>query len=232
MLVLSLDTTTRFGSAALVSGQKLLAEIDYLSPSTHSRQVFEALSALLKLAGIEFDQLDGLAVAAGPGSFTGIRIGLSLVKALSLASSLPVASVSSLQALAMKLLWPGVRMISPVIDARKGEVFSCLYQVENSKLNEIVPAGAYEPGRFLAGLPAGEPIYFIGTGVDLYFTLFQEKLGERAIITDRSNYLASEIGQLGEAILNQGNGLKPGQIEPVYYRPSQAEEKRTDQIKT
>ncbi len=231
MLVLSLDTTTRFGSAGLVSEQKLLAEINYLSPSTHSRQVLEAIAAALRIAGIEFDQLQGLAVAAGPGSFTGIRIGLSLVKALSLASGLPVASVSSLQALASKLLWPGVKMISPVIDARKSEVFGCLYQVENSKLKEIVPAGAYEPGQFLTRLPAGEQIYFIGTGADLYFPLFREKLGERAIITDRSYYLASEIGQLGEALLSQGKGLKPEQIEPVYYRPSQAEEKKTDQAK-
>ncbi|HRD01659.1 MAG TPA: tRNA (adenosine(37)-N6)-threonylcarbamoyltransferase complex dimerization subunit type 1 TsaB [Candidatus Saccharicenans sp.] len=231
MLILSLDTTTRYGSVGLVSERQLLAEINYLSPSTHSRQVFRALSTLLKIAGKQFDDIDGLAVAVGPGSFTGIRIGLSLAKALSLASGWPVASVCSLQALASKLLLPGIKMISPIIDARKGEVFACLYQIENSRLQEVVPAGAYEPEKFLAMIPGSEPVYFIGTGVDLYLPFIKERLGPRAMITDRSYYLASEIGQLGQALLSQGKGLKPGEIEPIYYRPSQAEEKRTAKAK-
>jgi len=96
MLVLSLDTTTRFGSVGLVEGRKLLAEVNYLSPFNHSRQVFEALEALFKITGKKINEVDGLAVAAGPGSFTGIRIGLSLAKYLSLASDRPVAAVSAL----------------------------------------------------------------------------------------------------------------------------------------
>ncbi|MDD8020490.1 MAG: tRNA (adenosine(37)-N6)-threonylcarbamoyltransferase complex dimerization subunit type 1 TsaB [Acidobacteriota bacterium] len=231
MLVLSLDTTTSYGSVALVSEKKLIAEINYLSPSTHSRQVFEALELVLKISGKSLNELDGLAIASGPGSFTGIRIGLSLAKALALASGLPVAAVSSLQALAMKLILPGVRMISPLIDARKGQVFACVYQVENSRLKEILPAGVYEPEQFLAMIPGGQPVYFIGTGADAYLPLIKNKLGQQAVMEERSYYLAAEIGRLGESILSQGKGLKPGQIEPVYYRPSQVEEKKTDRTK-
>jgi tRNA threonylcarbamoyladenosine biosynthesis protein TsaB len=229
MLVLSLDTTTRFGSVGLVEGRKLLAEVNYLSPFNHSRQVFEALEALFKITGKKINEVDGLAVAAGPGSFTGIRIGLSLAKSLSLASDRPVAAVSALNALAMKLLWPGVKIIAPVIDARKGEIFACLYQAKKSGWQEIVPAGAYEPETFLAMIAVEQPVYFIGTGVDVYLPLIQTKLGKRAVITERSYYLAAEIGLLGEALLAQGKGLKPEEVEPIYYRLSQAEEKKTVQ---
>mgnify|MGYP003467690097 FL=1 len=161
MLVLSLDTTTRFGSVALVDGKKLLAELNYLSPSTHSRQVFEALEALSKITGKKISEVDGLAVAAGPGSFTGIRIGLSLIKSLSLASGRPVAAVSALTALARKLLCPEIKIIAPAIDARKGEIFACLYQADRSELQEVIPAGAYEPEKFLAMLSVEQPVYFI-----------------------------------------------------------------------
>ncbi len=230
MLVLCLDTTTRFGSVALVDGKKLLAEVNYLSPSTHSRQVFEALEALSKITGKKISEVDGLAVAAGPGSFTGIRIGLSLIKSLSLASGRPVAAVSALTALARKLLCPEIKIIAPAIDARKGEIFACLYQADRSELQEVIPAGAYEPEKFLAMISVEQPVYFIGTGVDVYLPLIKAKLGEQAVITERSYYLAAEIGQLGAVLLAQGKGLKPEEVEPIYYRPSQAEEKKTDQV--
>lgn len=226
MLILATDTTTRYGSVALVSEGNLLAEVNYVSPSSHSRQVFQAMDELLKVAGKKLSELDGLAIAAGPGSFTGIRIGLSLVKALASASKKPVASISALQALAHKVIFPGVEYISPVIDARKGEIFACAYRLAGSELEEIVAAAAYNPEAYLNLLPKDSPVYFIGTGVDLYWPLIKEQLGQRARIINRSYHLAAEIGLLGEELLKLGRGLNPAQLEPIYYRQSQAEEKK------
>lgn len=226
MLLLAVDTTTRFGSVAVVRSGEVLSEVNYVSPSSHSRQVFRAVDEALRVAGLKFDDLEGLAVAAGPGSFTGIRIGLSLVKALALASGRPLAAVSALEALARKLLAPGVGLVVPMVDARKGEVFAGAYQAGGDGLKEQVPAGAYRPADFLARLPAGGTITFIGTGAGLYRPLIEDRLGARAIFSGRSLHVAAEVGLIGEKHLTGGKSISPAALQPIYYRPSQAEEKK------
>jgi len=227
MLILALDTTTRFGSVALLEDNVLLVEINYTSPSSHSRQLFQAVDEVFKVSGRKLEQMEGLAVAAGPGSFTGIRIGLSLTKSLGLASGKPVAVVSSLQALASKMIFPGAELIVPLIDARKGEIFAALYRVaENKKLQEILPEGAYLPEDFINQIPAEGDVDFLGTGGDLYHELITAKMGPRARFSTRSYYLATEVGQVGYEIIKSGRGQTASALEPIYYRKSQAEEKK------
>lgn len=227
MLILALDTTTRFGSVALLEHENLLAEIDYVSPASHSRQLFQAVDQVFKLSGRKLEQLQALAVSAGPGSFTGIRIGLSLVKALGLASGKPVAVVSSLEALGRKMTFPGAELIAPVIDARKGEIFAALYRVgQDGNLQELLPEGAYQPEKFLGLLPAEGRIDFLGTGCDLYGDLITTKLGARARFSRRSYFLAAEVGLIGCEIIKSGGGREAAMVEPIYYRKSQAEEKK------
>ncbi len=226
MLLLAVDTTTRFGSVAVVRSGEVLSEVNYVSPSSHSRQVFRAVDEALRVAGLKFDDLEGLAVAAGPGSFTGIRIGLSLVKALALASGRPLAAVSALEALAMKLLTHGVDLMVPMIDARKGEVFAGAYQPDGGWLRELVPAGAYHPVDFLARLPSSAPAIFIGTGARIYRSMIEDRLGARAIFSGRSLHVAAEVGLIGEKHLTGGKSISPAALQPIYYRPSQAEEKK------
>ncbi|MGQ9800693.1 MAG: tRNA (adenosine(37)-N6)-threonylcarbamoyltransferase complex dimerization subunit type 1 TsaB [Candidatus Saccharicenans sp.] len=227
MLILAVDTTTRFGSVALVSGEEVLAEVNYASPSSHSRQVFRAVDDIIRLSGLKFDQIEGLAVAAGPGSFTGIRIGLSLVKALALASDRPLAAVSALEALASKLILPGSGLIVPMIDARKGEVFAGAYIAAGGELEEVLNPGAFNPSGFLIRLPDSGSISFIGTGAELYRSLIEEKFGARALFWNRSFHIAAEVGRLGQKLLAASQGLSPADLQPIYYRQSQAEEKKT-----
>ncbi|NPV82801.1 MAG: tRNA (adenosine(37)-N6)-threonylcarbamoyltransferase complex dimerization subunit type 1 TsaB [Candidatus Aminicenantes bacterium] len=227
MLLLAVDTTTRFGSVAVVGNGEVLSEVNYVSPSSHSRQVFRAVDEALRVAGLKFDGLEGLAVAAGPGSFTGIRIGLSLVKALALASGRPLAAVSALESLALKLLAPGVGLMVPMIDARKGEVFAGAYRPDGVGFKELVPAGAYLPADFLDRLPSAGPATFIGTGARLYRSMIEDRLGTRAIFSSRSLHIAAEVGLIGEKLLAGGRGLSPAALQPIYYRQSQAEEKKT-----
>ncbi len=225
--MLAIDTTTRFGSVAVVASGEVLAEVNYVSPSSHSRQVFRAVDEVIRLTGLKFDDLEGLAAAAGPGSFTGIRIGLSLMKALALASGRPLAAVSALEALASKLLLASVEVMAPMIDARKGEVFAAAYRAAGQGLREVVPAGAYRPADFLARLPAGVSTTFIGTGAELYRPLVTDRLGEQAVFSKRSFHIAAEVGLIGEKLLAGGQGLSPAALQPIYYRQSQAEEKKT-----
>ncbi|MDY0231057.1 MAG: tRNA (adenosine(37)-N6)-threonylcarbamoyltransferase complex dimerization subunit type 1 TsaB [Candidatus Saccharicenans sp.] len=226
MLILAVDTTSHFGSVALIEGRELIAEVNYISPSTHSRQVFRAVDELLNLSGQKFDNLEGLAVAAGPGSFTGIRIGLSFIKALALASGKKLVGVSALEAISYKLLWPGVELIVPMIDARRGEIFAGAYSTLDGQLREVISPGAYNPGNFLDLIPVEKETYLIGSGVDLYRSLINDKLGPRAIIPNRSYYLAAEIGLIGEDLLKKGQRISPAELKPIYFRKSQAEEKK------
>ncbi|MEW5901063.1 MAG: tRNA (adenosine(37)-N6)-threonylcarbamoyltransferase complex dimerization subunit type 1 TsaB, partial [Acidobacteriota bacterium] len=139
MLILALDTTTSSGSVALLDGTRLVAEINAESATTHSARLLRSVDYLLKSNGLNIRTIGGFAVAAGPGSFTGIRIGLSTVKAFAFASGVPVAPVSSLSALALKLRETQGRLFCPLLNAKKGEVFAALFEAQGNELKETIP---------------------------------------------------------------------------------------------
>ena len=168
MRILSLDTTTGCGSVALLDNARLLAEINAESGLTHSARLLRTVDFLLKKNGLEIKDLDGFAVAAGPGSFTGIRIGLSTIKAFAFASRKPAAPVSTLAALALKLRETQGRLFCPFLDAKKGEVYAALYEPRDRELKAVIGEGAYGPDAFLSALPAHRVIHFIGNGVDVF----------------------------------------------------------------
>lgn len=226
MLILALDTTTASGSVALLEKTRLLAEMNAESGSSHSARLLRSVDQLLRLNSLAIKDIDGFAVAAGPGSFTGIRIGLSTAKALAFASGKPVAPVSTLKALAFKLKDSQVRLISPILDAKKGEIFAALFESQAKGLEEVIPQAAYRPDRFLAGLPTHRLISFIGNGAEV----FQEKifayLKDKARFPSRSFFIGYEVGVLGYEILKSGRGKSGEDLQPIYFRRSQAEDKR------
>jgi len=226
MRILALDTTTGSGSVALLENTRLLAEINAASPTTHSSRLLRSVDDLLKRNSLEIQDIDGFAVAAGPGSFTGIRIGLSTIKAFAFASRKPVAPVSSLAALAMKLQETQGRLVCPMIDAKKGEVFAALFEQQGRALKAVIKEGAYGPDALLARLPAHRVIHFIGTGTETYREKIQAYFGDKARLSSRSLFIGFEVGLIGREILRKGKGVKAEALEPLYYRKSQAEEKK------
>ncbi len=223
MRVLAVDTTTPYGSAALLDDGRLSAEIGIEAPAAHSAGLLGWADMLLKARGLDIRDIEGFAVSAGPGSFTGIRIGLSAVKALSAASGRLVAPVSTLDALALKLASPGAGLICPFLDAKKGEVYAALYEAEGGRPAEIVPAGAFAPLAFLDRLPAGREVTFIGSGWSAYGGLIADRLGSRGRLSTRTPFIAPEIGRLGTEALAAGRGVDADRVEPIYLRRSQAE---------
>jgi tRNA threonylcarbamoyladenosine biosynthesis protein TsaB len=226
MRILALDTTTGCGSVAVLENTRLLAEINAESGLTHSARLLRAVDFLLKKNGLEIQDMDGFAVAAGPGSFTGIRIGLSTIKAFSFASRKPAAPVSSLAALALKLRETSGRLFCPFLDAKKQEVYAALFEMCNGELRPIIREGAYGPDAFLSRLPAHRVIHFIGNGVDVYRAKIQAYLKDNARFSARSPFIGQEVGLLGYGVLRKGNGLTGETLEPLYYRKSQAEDKK------
>jgi tRNA threonylcarbamoyladenosine biosynthesis protein TsaB len=225
MLILSVDTTTPFGSAALLNNARLLSEWSCESRLTHSERLLPAIDFILKSQGFGISDVEAYAVAAGPGSFTGIRIGLSLVKSFAFASEKPIAPVSTLKALALKLMNPQNRLLCPLLDARKGEVYAALFEQRRQDLEEIIPQGVYAPDRFLSSLPGHRRISFIGNGAELYKDKIFDYFQDKARFSSRSVFLAYEVGVLGYRMFKEGKGLDFRKVQPLYFRKSQAEEK-------
>jgi tRNA threonylcarbamoyladenosine biosynthesis protein TsaB len=225
MRVLAVDTTTPDGSVAVVEGPRVLAELAVRSASTHSARLLASVHFLLEALSLDVRSLDGFAVAPGPGSFTGIRIGMSTVKALAFASGKPVAAVSSLAALAFRLSDGGPRWVAPVLDAKKGEVYASLADASVG-METVVPEGAYAPVEFLRRVGSRRTILFGGGGAELFRPLIEERMGARARFSLRPPFIAAEVGLLGVRILQEGRGTTAESLEPLYYRSSQAEETR------
>lgn len=225
MLILAVDTTTFSGSVALLRKTTLLAEVNLESPMTHSEKLLPAVDFILESNSLDIQDIDGYALSVGPGSFTGIRIGLSIIKSFSWASGKPIAPVSTLEALALKLKDPQKRLLSPLLDAKKGEIYAGLFESRVKKLNEIVPQGAYSPDRFFSLLPSHRVIHFIGSGVDVYKEKIFQYFKDKTRLSSRSHFIAHEIGLLGYQMLRDNKGKDFRQVQPLYFRKSQAEEK-------
>jgi tRNA threonylcarbamoyladenosine biosynthesis protein TsaB len=224
VLILAVDTTTPGGSVALLEDESLLGEANVESPATHSARLFRSIDFLLGALAKDIKDVEAFAVAAGPGSFTGIRIGVGAVKSLAFASGKPVAPVSTLLALATKLATEGASLVCPLLDAKKEEIYAGLFEAGERGLIEIIPQGAYDPEAFFARLPAERVIAFAGSGLALYKAKLMPHVGDRARFPERSLFIAAEIGRIGAGLIRAGKGIDAAALEPLYFRRSQAEE--------
>lgn len=225
-MILAIETATPHGSVALVSGGAVAAEI-FLPPGRQgSETLIAAVSGLLDGRGIAASGISCVAVSAGPGSFTGLRVGMAAAKGYCFGWGLPMALVPTLEALASR--FPGERrVICPVLDARKKEVYAALFRREGEALARLSPDLAIPPGALVDRLPDGE-IVFCGDGLGSYGPMLRDRLGERAAFVEGPAGLpsAAAVGILGERILLAGGAGDPRSAVPAYIRPSEAEFKR------
>jgi len=226
MYILAADTTTPAGSVALLENERLLAEFNSATGLTHSEKLLPAVDFILQKFDMKAGDIDGFAVTVGPGSFTGIRVGLSTFKALAYASGKPIVPVTTLDALALKLRLPQARLMCPVMDAKKGEVYAALFELREGRMREILVPGAYKPDQFFSLFPQRRVISFIGTGAYVYREKLLEYFGDKARFPRRSLFIAHEVGVLGSRLLKKGKGENFLEIEPLYLRRSQAEDGR------
>lgn len=224
MILLAVDTTTPSGSVALFRDHALLGEVNLESATTHSARLLRSVDVLLRSQGLVIREVESFAVAAGPGSFTGIRIGVTTVKSLAFASKRPVVPVSSLTALASKLASSAACLAAPVLDAKRGEIYAGVFEVRRGSLREVLPQGAYDPDAFLGRLPARRAVSFLGNGVGLLRDRITARMGPKALFPPRSPFIAAEVGRIGIETLERGGGVAWRELEPLYFRRSQAEE--------
>jgi tRNA threonylcarbamoyladenosine biosynthesis protein TsaB len=224
MRILGVDTSTSCGSLGIIDDNEVVAEYTLLRDETHSSRLVPAIQALLKEARLGLDEIDGIAVSLGPGSFTGLRVGLSAVKGLALSAERPVVGVPTLDALASHLPFTPY-VICPILDARKGEVYTALYKNGKSgRIEQLTPYQVLPPLRLLEKIPLQETI-FLGDGAEVYRELFEERLGEKALFAPpHLRFLrGSTVAEIGLQRFKKGEQDDISSLVPIYVRPSDAE---------
>jgi tRNA threonylcarbamoyladenosine biosynthesis protein TsaB len=224
MKILGIDTSTSCGSLGVIDDDAVVAEYALLRDETHSTRLVPAIQALLKEARIDLDEIDGIAVSLGPGSFTGLRVGLSAVKGLALAADIPVVGVPTLDALASNLPFTPY-LICPLVDARKGEVYTALYKDgEGGQAEQLTSYQVLAPRDLLEKIPPQETI-FLGDGVEVYRELIEERLGVKALFAPpHLRFLrGSTVAEIGLQRFKKGENDDISSLVPIYVRPSDAE---------
>jgi tRNA threonylcarbamoyladenosine biosynthesis protein TsaB len=215
-LVLAVDTTHEFGSIALLRGGDLLDEVLLHSPAGFGHVLYGHLAQLLERNGVAAADIGCFAAASGPGSFTGVRIGLACVKGLAEALARPVAAVSNLEALAVSGTAP---LRAPVLDARRGEVYGALYDASGALLQ---PETVMKFPDWLRTLPTGD-LEFVATD----FTPFAAALaGTRfaaAPVVQAPRAQAAAVGRIAARRLAAGAARNAAAIDANYVRRSDAE---------
>jgi len=230
MYILGIETTGAFASVALLHDDKIIGYISGNDRFSHLQNLIPQVEAVIKDSKLSLDDLDAIAVSRGPGSFTGIRIGVSTARALSQILDIPCVPVPSLEALAMR----GAEhakghplLICPMLDARRSQVYAGGYVLRSEGEEEVIPAGPYMLEEFLSKAAEHPQILLLGDAIDKY----EEKIIE--IRPEGVEFAAKSIryqdaaftARLGAAIFHEKGGLSYNEIEPDYMRMAEAERK-------
>jgi len=217
--ILGIESSAVSAGAAVVSDKKLISECFLNRGLTHSQTLMPLIDAALKNAGMTINDIDLIAVSAGPGSFTGLRIGVGTAKGLAMPGDKLTAAVSTLKGLAYNL--PTVSgIIAPIMDARRGEVYNTLYKWEGDKLLEVAPMRAL-PVTELANELLQSGAVFVGDGVPVHKQTLTELLGDKAqFAPEHLMYQrASSVAMAAEGMA----GIPADDLLPIYIRKPQAE---------
>ena len=228
MLLLAFETTAKSCSVAIHDGTKLLAESYQNSGLTHSQTLMVMAQDLLKVCGKSAADVTHLAVAAGPGSFTGVRIGVAAAKGFAWGAELPVYGVSTLEAMAMGLgAFDG--HICACMDARRNQVYNALFLCENGKLTRVTEDRAIALAELKTELEHIDgPIYLVGDGA----ALAHKQLGMDLILPPehRQHQRASGVALAALAAMDRGESADGAALQPNYLRLSQAERERLERM--
>lgn len=224
MKLLSLETSTKMGSIAITDNTQLLGEFQIAIKDTFSEMLLPTIDYVLKSTKTAIQDVDAFALAQGPGSFTSLRIGMSVVKGLALKNKVPIIPIPTLDGLASNLSYSHL-LICPLIDARKGEVYTAFYKKQsNHSLGKLSDDRVIAPEKLIDEID--EETVFLGDGSILYGDLIREKLREKAHFAPLNLLYprATAISSLALQVIKKDQvPLQSDLFRPVYVRSPEAE---------
>lgn len=231
MKILSLDSTAIVSTVAICENEKLLAQFTINNGNTHSETLLPMIEASLKVLKLTVDDIDVFACSAGPGSFTGVRIGAATIKGLAFNKNKPCAPVSSLDALAHNLLYAD-GIVCPVMNARRGQLYNALFLCENGKLTRLCEdrlISVYDLENELENNYQNKKIYLCGDGYGIAKGTFTKVNAENTLLIHQYQS-AYSVALCALEVGEQGLLTTDIELSPVYLRASQAERERLERL--
>ncbi|SKB87807.1 tRNA threonylcarbamoyl adenosine modification protein YeaZ [Lachnospiraceae bacterium] len=233
MKILAVDSSGLVASVAILEDDVLLSEYTVDYKKTHSQTLMPMIDEIVRMTELDMGSLDAIAVAGGPGSFTGLRIGSSTVKGIADVLHIPVISVPTVDALAYNLVG-AAGLVVPIMDARRSQVYTGIYEFnEKNELETIEPQCALAITDLLDKLNnIGRNVTFLGDGVPV----FREKIAENLKVpfnfapAHMSRQRAGAVGALAEIYYKSGKYTDASEHKPDYLRKSQAEREREEKM--
>jgi tRNA threonylcarbamoyladenosine biosynthesis protein TsaB len=230
MRILALDSSGLVATVAILEDEQMIAEYTVNYKKTHSQTLLPMLDEIVKMTEFDLSTIDAIAVAGGPGSFTGLRIGAATAKGLGLALNKPLIHVPTVDGMAYGLFgYSG--LICPIMDARRNQVYTGLYRFTEGEFQVVEEQMAISVSELIEKLNAyGEKVTFLGDGVPVYRNQFENGLtGEYAFAPAHLNrQRAAAVGALGMKYFQEGKVESARDHRPDYLRLSQAERERAE----
>lgn len=233
MLILAFETSAKAGSAALMDENKLLGESYQNTGLTHSQTLLTMAEDLLKSCGYTPKDVTAVAAAAGPGSFTGVRIGVAAAKGFAWGGEIPCYGVSTLEAMAKQMgIWQGY--VCPVMDARRSQVYNALFHVEKGNITRICEDRAIALSDLETDIKKlEEPVFLVGDGSVLCYNTLSERVPNLVCPPEhRIDQRAGGVALVARELIQQGESGSAAALAPNYLRLSQAERERLEKRET
>lgn len=230
MKILALDSSGLVASVAVTEDDNLLGEYTINYKKTHSQTLLPMLDEVAKMIELDLKTVDVIAVSAGPGSFTGLRIGSATAKGLALALDKKIVSVPTVDALAYNI-WNCTDVICPLMDARRQQTYTGLYTFEDGRMQTLLPQCVVQIEEIINKVnDMGKPVVFLGDGVPVFADFIAQhcKVPYQYAPAHCNKQRAASVAALGAILYGEGKAEPAAEHKPDYLRPSQAERERQE----
>lgn len=233
MKILALDSSGLVAGVAVAEDDDLIGEYTVNYKKTHSQTLLPMLDAVASMIELDLNTVDAIAIAKGPGSFTGLRIGSATAKGLGLALDKPIIEIPTVDGLAYNL-WGAKDLVCPLMDARRNQTYTGIYEFVNGELRSIEPQCAVDIAQIIEKInKLQRAVVFLGDGVPVFRAYIEEQL--RVPYTFAPAHLnkqrAGAVAALAFTYLKNGQTVSAAQHQPDYLRLSQAERERQEKDK-
>ncbi len=235
MKIIALDSSGLVATVAVMTEEKMIAEYTVDHKKTHSQTLLPMLDEIVRMTQTDLKSVDAIAISEGPGSFTGLRIGSATAKGLGLALEKPLIAVPTLKAMCYNFEGTEATLICPMMDARRSQVYTGIYEFEGGKLKTHLDACAVPLEEVMEKLDAmGRRVILLGDGVDAFKDRLESELKCEHFFAppQLSKQRAGAVGALGLEMLSAGLTVSAEEHVPVYLRLSQAERERAEKEQT